>query len=248
MTYIRYRCILKQKTEHERSKKMARIEIIVKHKSTYTYIAPAYTYGTETRYIHTFEAEDGKIYVWKTTSPLTMEVKKKIGNVDDYGYLPINNDAIIKIAATVKGETEYKGTPQTVINRVIVKEIICNGKTKEERLEEKRREQIDSLNEKDFIWEMPYRQYKKSYSDCETLAGSYTVSDYEPARIKVIIREGRLKNSGVRGLHYSGYQIMNDKGEKVTYRAISETTALARYHKEYPEVKEYWVEHIYQYM
>lgn len=47
---------------------------------------------------------------------------------------------------------------------------------------------------------MKYSRYKKSYSDCETIHGTY---DKETKTIGVVIPDGRMKNSGVRGQSYS---------------------------------------------
>ena len=85
---------------------------------------------------------------------------------------------------------------------------------------------------------MPYKQYKEHYSDCETLAGTYKDKDDMGRRIyatiTVIIREGRLKNSGTRFQHYSGYQFTNENGKYITYRAVSEENAKKRCEKENP--------------
>lgn len=43
---------------------------------------------------------------------------------------------------------------------------------------------------------MLYRRYKQHFSDCETVAGSY---DENRKTIDVLLPEGRLKPSGVRG-------------------------------------------------
>lgn len=43
---------------------------------------------------------------------------------------------------------------------------------------------------------MTYRQFKTSYADCETVPGSYNKSS---KTIIVLIPEGRMKKSGVRG-------------------------------------------------
>ena len=107
--------------------------------------------------------------------------------------------------------------------------------TKAERNAERAEEQKASLRSEDFIWEMPYKQYKKHYADCETLAGSYRAPEYGVATIKVIIREGRLKASGVRGRHFGGYQLINAKGVHVVYRAVSEENAIRRAEKDYPD-------------
>ena len=54
--------------------KSTRFEATVTMKGIHSYEAPAYGYGTETRYIYNMIAEDGTVYVWKTTSFMTMEV------------------------------------------------------------------------------------------------------------------------------------------------------------------------------
>ena len=48
----------------------------------------------------------------------------------------------------------------------------------------------------DKIIRMPYRQYKTSYADCKTVYGSY---DSNSKTVEVVIPEGRMKPSGVRG-------------------------------------------------
>lgn len=67
---------------------------------------------------------------------------------------------------------------------------------------------------------MTYRQFKTSYADCETKPGTY---DKNTKSIVVIIPDGRMKPSGVRGRHFIGYQLwlINEKGEYkyCTYRA-----------------------------
>ena len=106
----------------------------------------------------------------------------------------------------------------------------------------KAQEQINSLKGEDLVWTMPYKQYKEHYSDCETVVGSYDNHEkenmhsrrYYPPTITVIIREGRLKNSGVRGEHYSGYRMENERGEWITYRAVKEENALKRVSKDFP--------------
>lgn len=79
---------------------------------------------------------------------------------------------------------------------------------------------------------MLYSQYKQHYPDCQTVRGSY---DEGKKTIEVIIPEGRMKNSGVRGQHFHGYEIycIDDKGRKVfvTYRAVSDDNALKQHKK-----------------
>lgn len=209
---------------------MARIEVNAVLTKDYTYTAKSYGYGYENRQIYTFSGEDGKTYVWKTTSVLAHE-KEVDGEIET---TPINKGDQIRIKATVKCESEYNGQPQTIINRVKVLEIIKKAKTKKQLEAEKQEKQLASLKGEDILYHMPYRQYKAHYADCETLAGSYHEDDYHPATITVIVREGRLKNSGTRGMHYSGYRMRNENGEQIVYRAVSEENAYKRALKEYP--------------
>lgn len=230
-----------------------RIEITVEMKGIYSYEAPAYGYGTETRYVYNMEAENGTVYVWKTASFMGIEVEDENGHYTNrkgkkYEFHKINKGDKIVITAAIKGESEYKGQPQTELTRVKVKDRLFEAETLEQvqerrkaEKEAKAEEQRESLAGKDFIWKMPYKQYKEHYSDCETVAGSYNdhmreremTRRYIPATIDVIIREGRLKNSGVRGEHYSGYEVQNENGMKVVYRAVKEENAIRRAEKEF---------------
>lgn len=214
---------------------MARIELEVKFVKQAHYERPAYGYGYETVYIYKFEDSEGKIYVWKTTTIL-----KKDGMDGEYDIMytrPASEvfpyvGARIKIKATVKEESEYHGEKQTVINRVKVVDIIENGLSKEEKKESYKQKQLDSLKGGDFIWKkMPYRQYKNHYADCEKVVGSYS----EDGTVDVIIREGRLKNSGVRGEHIDVYVFRNENNEPRCYRAVSVENAYARLIKDYPD-------------
>ena len=145
---------------------------------------------------------------------------------------------VIRISAAVKGIEEYKGTAQTVIQRVKVLEVISKY------TDVKSTQQLESLNENDFVWSMEYSRYKKHYSDCETVAGSYN-SRYKT--IDVIIRDGRLKNSGTRGMHYSGYQFKLSDGSPICFRAVSEENAKKQLLKMYPEETEAECVKIYRY-
>lgn len=195
-------------------------------------------YGYEDVYIYRMTDANGKVYVWKTTSYLKYDVIK--GDEVEM-YFPEKGD-IIRIRATIKGESEYKGEMQTEINRIKVTEVIYKYR------ETKYREQMDSIAEGDFIWhEMPYKQYKESYSDCEMVIDSFNDHEGErPATVDVIIRAGRMKPSGVRGEHFKGYELENEEGKRTTYRAVSEDNALKRAHKEHPEHTWECV-HIYDY-
>ena len=223
-----------------------------------SYEAASYTgQSTETKYIYTMQGSDGTVYAWKhTTSILGYEEEVEGG---EYHYINkdgkkvifhrINKDAVIVISATVKGEDEYNGQPQTVVNRVKLRKVLLNGKSFEEiqaekEAEEKRKkeekerkiqEQIDSLTGDDFIWErMPYKQYKDHYGDCETIIDSF-VRERGRCYIDVIVREGRLKASGSRGKSYHYFLLQNDKGKKVCYKAINHENAIRRAEKEYAE-------------
>jgi hypothetical protein len=225
-----------------------KIEAIVTMKNVYSYEAPAYGYGYETRRIYTMQAEDGTVYVWKTAAcmceqiPQTDEREIELGN--KWSYSPVNKGDVIRIKASVKGYGEYNGQPQTELTRVKVLERTFKAKTlediqreKQEAQERKAREQMDSLQGEDFVWQMPYKQYKDHYGDCETVAGSFIPADPERRRyaalITVIVREGRLKASGVRGEHYSGYRLENADGKQVVYRAVKEENAIRRAEKEF---------------
>ena len=202
---------------------MARIEKEVKLVYETEYCRKSFSgYGFET--VHVYKLSDGEtMYVWKTTGFLKKDTVK--GDEVDT-YFPQVGDTI-KIRATVKGETEYKGKPQTEINRVTVVEVICRGR------ELKKQAQIESITDKDFIWyQMPYKQYKQHYKDCETIIDSYTEYEDRPATVDVIIREGRLKNSGVRGKHYLLVLLENEKGDLQSYQAMSAEMAIARAEKE----------------
>ena len=182
--------------------------------------------------VYKFETKDGKILIWKTGNVLQVEGKDIGGMTPSDEVFPTLN-SIIRIKATIKGENEYKGEKQLVLSRVKVLEIIDRALTKEEKDEIKADEQRKSLKGEDFIWVgMPYRQYKNNYADCETVAGSY---DIEERTIDVIIREGRLKNSGVRGQFYYYWVFKDDANELVrTIKAVSFENAYNRVTKENP--------------
>ena len=66
---------------------------------------------------------------------------------------------------------------------------------------------------------MSYSKYKKHYSDCSTVKGSYNP---DLKTIVVEVPEGRMKPSGVRGQRFSGYQLWIEKNGKkyvVCFRA-----------------------------
>lgn len=185
------------------------------------------SYNTQygTTYIYSFKDADGNTLIWKTSSYLMAD-----------GII-IRRGDVIRITATIKAHSEYKGEAQTMLQRVKVMGIISNW------IDRKADDQLASLEEGDHTWTMPYRQYKDHYRDCETVAGSY---DEDRKTIRVIIRAGRMKASGTRDQHYAGYEFKNQNGKLVTYRAVSYENALKRCQKEFPE--DNWeINHIYFY-
>lgn len=185
---------------------------------------------TEDMYIYSFEDVDGNVYIWKTTASMGMDKEVPIKNGDSrWEYDFVNNGDTAVVKATVKEHSEYKGIEQTVLSRVTVKSI-SHVLTKYEINEQRRIEQLKTLAEGDFVWHMPYRQYKSHYADCETLANSYSRED---VTIGVIIRKGRLVNSGVRGKHFGGYVFTVD-GKHVSYRAVSWENAEKRFRADFP--------------
>lgn len=219
----------------------SKISLEVTYKKYFSY-QTHYTYYGETHNVFILEDENGNCIVWNTTG--WIEDKKF---VDEHGMCKmIWKGSKLLLTATVKEHSEYKGTKQTVISRPRFKLVELAKsheeiqREKEAEQERKRKEQYDSIKGHDEVWEMPYKQYKEHYSDCETIIDSYDPrvdSRGNPIghpTIKVIIREGRLKKSGVRGQRYKGFEFTTDTGSTVCYRAISEETARKRMKKEYP--------------
>lgn len=218
-----------------------RINTQVTITGVYSYERPAYVYGTETVHIYKMADDEGTIYVWKTTSFMTVSLE-----TPKDGYFLgecVEKGDVVTIKATVKEESEYNGEPQTIVQRVKVVSREFRAERWDEKQarieaenEAKKQAQMDSINEGDFIWRMPYKQYKEHYADCETIIGSYAQPKHyrDIATIEVIIRAGRLKASGVRGEHYSGYELINEDGKKVCYRAVNEENAIKRAMKEIP--------------
>ena len=224
---------------------MARVEMKVRLVGEYQYDREKYAgYGYETVSIYKMADDNGNIYVWKTTSWLAFNDE------------PINRGSVIVIVATIKGESEYKGEKQTEINRVKVKEVIEMGKSieqiqaeREKAREAKRAEQLASIKGEDFIWTMPYKQYKERYADCETVIDSFVRPRFGVSHIDVIIREGRLKASGVRGKHFHSFRLgWEEEGGKHTspFVAVDLDHAMAQAQKlvskdtEIELIEQYW--------
>ena len=212
---------------------------------------PAFGYFNrmETVHIYKISSEDGKVYVWKTTGHLDRQVAVPFETRGAYLYDESKNLAYmlespdkgdtVKITASIKGESEYKGEMQIELQRVKLLDII----RKEEEIKEESKEQDLTLADGDQILEMPYKQYKEHYSDCETVKGSFFRDEHTgDSFIKVIIRNGRMKASGVRGKHFSGYEIeWFEDGKKCfsSFRAVSEDNALKQAMKAFPNGTNY---------
>lgn len=218
-----------------------KIDIAVTFKGTAGYSKPSYTgWGYDDITINKFEDEEGNILVWKTTSgEIGMKVKKMTKHGEDYDILSPNKGAKIQIKGTVKAIGEYKGETQIELTRCKLVEIIEQAKSAEEVMEEKKEEQFQSIDFKggDTVLEMTYKNYKERYADCETVIGSFRQGTgiTDPPTIAVIVRAGRLKNSGVRGEHFNSYRFTNEEGKNVYYRAVNEGNATKRVNKENPD-------------
>jgi hypothetical protein len=195
----------------------------------YSYVDYKYNWGGTTHYIYTMRDANGNEYVWKTTNHLVIVVPDNTSE-----WVAIHKGDTMQITGTVKEHSEYNGTKQTVLTRCKFSLVAHKP--------DKAKEQEQTIGENDIVWEMPYRQYKEHYADCETIINSY---DRETGTIKVIIREGRLKNSGVRGKHFRGYAFMTDIGKTLCYRAVSEENAVKQMLKAHPDVKEWELYTIY---
>ena len=81
---------------------------------------------------------------------------------------------------------------------------------------------------------MLYRRYKQHFSDCETVAGSY---DKNNKTIEVMLPEGRLKPSGVRGksfhyMEFTGIEISTGRKVRCTIKATCRDNAIKRLPKD----------------
>lgn len=222
-----------------------RVKIIVTYKRSFEYVDHKFSYYGTTHYIHNFVDAEGNTIVWKSTSPVEY--------VEDGECKFVTEGSTVELTGTIKEHSLYKDTEQTVVSRCKFK-MIERAKTKWEIKQEQIEAQMASITEGDYVWEMPYRQYKEHYSDCETIIDSFDRHEdrrgnaHGDPTIKVIIREGRLKKSGVRGEHYRGFEFSDENGVvRAVYRAISEETARKRMKKEYPESDMWECTRIYNY-
>lgn len=84
----------------------------------------------------------------------------------------------------------------------------------------------------DHIERMHYKRYKQHFADCQTVPGSYNTTE---KTISVILPEGRLKPSGVRGERFMGFQLwfcdQNGEEHYCTYRAVCMSNAEKQHRK-----------------
>lgn len=229
-----------------------RMTVTVTYKHRFEYTDYKFSYYGTTHFTHIFEDADGNIIVWKSTNMVEYindgsENPKRKGDLEF-----VTKGSKVELTGTVKEHSMYKDQEQTAVTRCKFK-LVERAKTDDEIRQEKLEAQLASIGEHDLVWEMYYRQYKAHYSDCETIIGSYdehldshgNATDH--ATIKVIIREGRLKNSGVRGQHFRGYEFTSDEGKTVCYRAVSEENARKQMKKEFPNSDNWECTKIYNY-
>lgn len=213
-----------------------RVNITVKYVKALTF-APYHMYGEPQHFYIFHGVEDGKVYTWKTTTNFTCNDQN------------IERNSIVKITATVKGERTYKGEEQTMLTRVKVNEVLEHGMTKEEWLELKRKEQLEeAVASGAFLYETKYSAYKEHYADCTTLINSYNEST---RTVVVIVPEGRMKASGVRGRKFASYLFYtNDKQYCRCKYAVSSENALKQLAREIkkdnslPPINEWYVESV----
>lgn len=187
-------------------------------------------FGNQAIYKMVDVSDPETVFVWKTSTGLYMDVVSEDGSVKPDGAF--KND-VVTVKCTVKAFSEYKGEPQVEITRAKLINVV-HAVTKAQLDAEKKEKQVASLGDGDRIIKMDYKRYKNHYSDCETVAGSFIRYDNGLSDIEVIVRAGRMKNSGVRGQRYAGYEFTNELGEKAVYRAVCESNATKRVNKENP--------------
>ena len=208
-----------------------RMNMVVTLVSEYAYCT-RFGYTEQVNYIYKFKDDEDNEIVWKTAKVIGKETENRFEAV-------IKGDRI-KIKATIKAHSIYRDNEQTVITRVKVLDIIEKAFTQEEKDEIKQAEQLETLTGEDFIYTMPYRQYKEHYADCELLAGSWNEQE---RTVGVIVREGRLKNSGVRGRQFADYMFKNGERCRCIY-AVSEENAWKRLEKEMDDFEDWHLDFI----
>ena len=215
----------------------SKVNVTVTLTNIFKFEVPGFGYyaRTTTKRIYKFVDAEGCVLVWKTTGYLSISDKVP----------EPNKGAVVTISGKVKGFSNYKGEDQTELERVKLVKVVTDTETLVEA--SKGTKNTVEIKDTDKVVEMPYSNYKNHYADCKTVPGSYKIGDgYQPPMIKVIIPEGRMKKSGVRGEHFNGYELINEEGKKVTYCAVSVENAIKRANKEHPGCK--WeLNHVYWY-
>ena len=100
-----------------------KITAVVTVTTEYEYEDYSFSYYGTTKRIYTMTDAEGTVYVWKTTGFLQYKTGEKNQYGDDVEIVAHKNDRV-EITGTVKGQTEYKGQPQTELTRVKVTKII----------------------------------------------------------------------------------------------------------------------------
>ena len=84
------------------------------------------------------------------------------------------------------------------------------------------------------VLRIPYRRFKQVYPDCETVPGSY---DKDTKTIEVIMPDGRMKKSGVRGQRYNYYRFtgvdQDGKPVEVHIKAVCMENAVKQLRRNY---------------
>lgn len=188
-----------------------------------------FRYRTQYKTIYIFETDNGDILKWDTSALMGFDELDEEGNLIGFSGVDVND--VFMLTGRVKKHVMYRENPQTEITRCKY-ELIAKALNLDEL---KKKVQMNSLADGDFIWkQMPYKQYKEHYSDCETVIDSYVMINGK-SYIDVIIPQGRLKNSGVRGKHFKGYEFKKKNGGRCTFRAVCEDNAKKQFVKEFGE-------------
>lgn len=84
------------------------------------------------------------------------------------------------------------------------------------------------------VLRIPYRRFKQVYPDCETVPGSY---DQATKTIEVIIPDGRMAKSGVRGKRFDYYRFTgvdrSGKPVEVRIKAVCMENAVKQLRRNY---------------
>ena len=126
---------------------MEKINVQVTVKGIYKYSKPSYNgFGYTDYRLYNMVAEDGTVYIWNTSSFFCEKFldPENGWDIDSKGnkwnYSEINKNDVIEITASVKGQSEYKGQPQTELQRVKLVKRIVKAKTWDEIQAERKAE------------------------------------------------------------------------------------------------------------